>query len=124
MYKCRMAPKQALQSKTASKAFGEDRLKIERVQKSALHVILGDEYRSYGYALKKLNMETLFVRRQRLCIKFTKKSQEHPKFTKWFKINQKLNNTRSVPSKLCQLFTRTERFRKSPISFMIELLNK
>ena len=31
---------------------GEDRLKLERVQKSALHIIIGEKYQSYRTALK------------------------------------------------------------------------
>ena len=46
---------------------GEDRLEIERVQKSALCIILGQNYKSYRAALKTLAIETLFQRRQKLC---------------------------------------------------------
>ena len=38
---------------------GEDRLKIERIQKSACCIILGQEYQSYRRALKQLELETL-----------------------------------------------------------------
>ena len=38
-----------------SSLIGVDRLKIERVQKTALHIILGDRYRSYNSALRCLN---------------------------------------------------------------------
>ena len=57
---------------------GEDRLKIERVQKSALCIILGEGYKSYRAALKLLKVETLFQRRNKLCEKFAKKSFKHP----------------------------------------------
>ena len=40
----------------------EDRMKIERVQKSAFCIIMGQEYRSYRAALKHLRLETLFAR--------------------------------------------------------------
>ena len=46
---------------------------LERVQKSALKVILRDEYKSYKDALKILNIESLFERRELLCLKFAKK---------------------------------------------------
>ena len=101
----------------------EDRLKIERVQKSSLVIILGQDYSSYRYALKFVNLETLFTRRNKLCKKIAKKSQKHPKFTKWFKPNDKITVTRSVPSKFCEVHYRTERFRKSPLSYLTSVLN-
>ena len=45
---------------------------IERVQKSALKVILKDEYCDYEHALKVLDLESLYERRSRLCLKFAK----------------------------------------------------
>ena len=62
-----------------------ERIMIERVQKSALHIILGDEYGTYRGALKSLNLESLETRRQMICLKFAKKAEKHPKFSKWFK---------------------------------------
>ena len=43
---------------------GEDVAKIERLQKIALHIILGDDYRSYTSALKTFGLEKLSVRRK------------------------------------------------------------
>ena len=101
----------------------EDKIKIERVQKSALSIILGLKYRSYESALNKLNLETLSARRIRLCEKFAIKAQKHPKFTKWFKPNNKKSITRSKEPKFCEVYYRTERFRKSPISYLTRILN-
>ena len=53
---------------------------IERVQKTALAIILGDEYVSYSSALKKMNMETLPDRRRSLCLSFAKKAFKSDKF--------------------------------------------
>ena len=41
---------------------------LERVQKVALKIILQEAYESYNQALKSLNLETLFVRREKLQI--------------------------------------------------------
>ena len=46
---------------------------LERVQKLALKVILKDKYGDYKSALRKLNIESLFDRRELLCLKFAKK---------------------------------------------------
>ena len=49
---------------------GEDRIRIERIQKSALHIILGISYKSYRSALMVTNLDTLFERRRKLCKTF------------------------------------------------------
>ena len=43
-----------------------ERLEIERVQKGALHLILGDKYVNYKNALELTNLETLEDRRNKL----------------------------------------------------------
>ena len=78
----------------------EDRLMIERVQKSACCIILGQEYKSYRKALKQLNLETMFERRNKLCKSFSKKALKLPKFSKWFKPNFMKSCTRNVPNKI------------------------
>ena len=103
---------------------GEDRLKIERVQKSAFSIILGDQYTSYNTALKLLHMESLFSRRNKLCEKFAVKSQKHNKFTKCFKSRVKNTATKENPTKFCMVVSRTEILKRSPISFFINSLNK
>ena len=101
----------------------EDRLKIERVQKSAFCIILGLEYKSYRKALKQLHLETLFERRNKLCKTFARKAQKHPKFTKWFKPNKKKSKTRNIPTKFSEVYARTDRFKQSPISYLTNILN-
>ena len=101
----------------------EDSLKIERVQKSALAIILGQGFKSYKSALLQLNLETLAERRTRLCKKFSQKAQKHPKFSKWFKPNTRSSVTRSKKKKFCEVYYRTERFKRSPISYLTRLLN-
>ena len=44
-----------------------DKIDIERVQKSACHVILGFTYESYSKALEILCLDTLETRRIKLC---------------------------------------------------------
>ena len=50
---------------------------IERVQRTALKVILGETYQDYETALKKCNLETLFSRREKRCLSFGLKSLKH-----------------------------------------------
>ena len=55
---------------------------LERVQKSALKVILGKKYTSYKNALKELNIDSLHDRRE--CLKFAKKCLKVYKLRKMF----------------------------------------
>ena len=51
-----------------------------RVQRCALYIIIGENYKSYSNALEILELETLEERRFRLCEKFAKKSLKHEKY--------------------------------------------
>ena len=62
---------------------------IERVQKVALHIILGNRYENYRNALELTNLETLETRRAKLCLKFARKAEKNVKHCKWFKKRQK-----------------------------------
>ena len=103
---------------------GEDRLQIERVQKSALRIILGDKYISYTSALKSIKLETLFKRRQKLCKTFALKCYRSKKFRTWFKPNDRQTSTRQVDRLLLNVHSRTRRYERSPISYITELLNR
>ena len=99
---------------------------IERVQKTALAIILGPQYTSYPEALNILGLNTLKDRRASLCSNFAKKSLKHPKFTNWFEKNMEDNNvrqTRSEKTLLKPVKTRTRRFRKSPVPYLTSLVN-
>ena len=100
-----------------------DKKKIERVQKSACHIILGQNFKSYNSALKYLKIKTLFSRREKLCKKFAQKSAKNPKFSNWFKPNSKFSTTRSAKTKFMNVHARTERFKKNPVSFLTNILN-
>ena len=92
---------------------------LERVQKTAFSIILGKDYISYEQALLDLEMETLEVRRSKNCLAFAKKSQKHEKFRNWFEFSDRT----SKPSFLPVTF-RTKRYKKSPLPYLTELLNK
>ena len=102
---------------------GEDRLKLERVQKTAFHVILGDQYRSYNSALKITGSKTLFDRRRKLCLKFAKKSLKNSTFKTWFKPTTQNTKTRQEQLRFQEVQCRTDRYKESPISYLTSLLN-
>ena len=98
--------------------------KIERVQKTAVRVILGDTYISYKRGLAKLKLSTLTERRQKLCVNFTKKAINHPRFKTWFCNNDaKKIHTRSKMSTYKSVQSRTRRYQKSPIPYLTEMAN-
>jgi hypothetical protein len=103
---------------------GEDRLGIERIEKSALHIILGQDYNSNRSALRMTGLDTLFERRQKLCKNFAKKSLKHPKFSKWFKPDQGNPKTCSEAKKLCEVVAWHDRYEDSPPNYLTTLLNQ
>ena len=101
---------------------GDDITSLERVQKTVLHIILGDNYNSYSSALKATGLQKLSERRKKLSLTFAKNALKTPKFSNWFRINPNQGGRTNQP-KFCPAIARTERFRKSPISELINLLN-
>ena len=98
---------------------------LERVQKSALKIILGESYVSYDNALKVLKLQSLKERREDLCLKFAKKCLEVPKLKKMFPRSQQ-NHTMGKRSTESFKVKRglTERMRRSAIPHMQRLLNE
>ena len=104
---------------------------IERVQKCALHVIMGHSYENYEHSVSVLKVEKLCVRRIRLSLNFAKRCENSQKYSHWFQLaeqvkipniktrgreNTKQKKYKSVPY-------RTERYGKSPLPFLTQLLN-
>ena len=100
-----------------------EKVDLERVQKCASHIILGDAYFSYNNALNILGLETLELRRNKLALKFALKSEKHNKFRNWFKVNVKNVQTRQKYDKYCTVKSNHVRYEKGPVSFLTKLLN-
>ena len=104
---------------------------IERVQKCAIHVIMGDSYCSYNEALDELGVEKLSDRRSKLCLSFAKRLEKHPKYSNWFNPAEETIpptiSTRSDKTLLQTKYTpvpfRTDRFSNSPIPYLTQMLN-
>ena len=104
---------------------------IERVQKCALHVILGEDYLSYDLAVQALDIEKLSDRRTKLCLNFAKKCENHPKYSKWFQKAEILappqmptrSDKNAVQLKYTPVPTRTDRYLTSPLPYLTNLLN-
>ena len=97
---------------------------IERVQKSACKLILAENYKTYENALKTLDIESLYDRRERLCLEFARKCLGNEKMKKLFKENPKLHEMETRNKEKYEItYAKTSRFKKSPIIYMQRLLN-
>ena len=67
----------------------ENKNDVERVQKSALKIILGAKYKGYKRALNDLSIETLDERRESLCLIFAKHCTINEKASNMFPLNSK-----------------------------------
>ena len=103
----------------------ENEKDIERVQKSAVKLILKEKYSDYETGLKALNIESLYERRERLCLKFAKKCLKNENFKKLFPV-KKSNHEMKMrkPEKYQMKHINTNRYKKSAIPAMIKLLNE
>ena len=93
---------------------------LERLQKIALKIILGNKYSGYQNALEELKLPTLSDRRIKLCTNFVIKTAKNPKFASWFtktKIKTRTSKT------YVEHYARTDVYRKSPIFYLTKLLN-
>ncbi|KAI8495538.1 hypothetical protein Bbelb_265100 [Branchiostoma belcheri] len=101
------------------------RLQLERIQRRAVRTILGAHYTSYTDACHTLGLTTLHQRREHLCETFAKKLLQSTCFREWLPpcrgeiSGRKTRNS----SHLDTVKTKTERYKKSPIPYMVALLN-
>ena len=95
---------------------------LERVQKSSMRTIFGKKYESYEDSLNQLKLDTLEVRREKLCLSLAKKSLQLEKFKQLFPLN--MNRQTRNSNKFIVRKCRTERHKNSSIPFMQTLLNK
>ena len=97
---------------------------LERVQKSAVKILLGNPYNGYENSLLRLKMEKL-VDRRRLCLNFAKKCFKSNKTKYMFPKNAKRNDMKTRTSEKYMVeHANTERLRKSSIMYMQHLLNE
>ena len=101
-----------------------NRSDLERVQKTALKIILGGKYISYEQALQKLDLENLDDRRKSLCLGFAKKCCKNPKTSDMFPKNSRKHNMETrKPETFKVQHANTDRLLKSSIIYMQNLLN-
>ena len=98
---------------------------LERVQKAAVRIIIGHGYESYSQTLKSLNIETLFERREKLCLRFAKKSLNVDNFKHLFPLYKNEHNMKKrFSQKYEQAKVSSKRYKMSTIPHMQRMLNK
>ena len=109
----------------AQQLIDENSEDLERVQKSALKIILQENYKSYELALETLDLESLKERREALCLQFAKKCIGHPKMKHMFTTNKKTHQMETrFPENFAVNHANTERLKNSPVIYMQRLLNQ
>ena len=98
---------------------------IERVQKSALKLILAEKYKNYKNALNILELETLVDRRKILCLEFAKKCLNNEKMKSLLNENGKKHEMKTRKTEKFNVnHAKTSRLKNSPIIYMQRLLNE
>ena len=64
---------------------------LERIQKSAVRIIMGENYISYNQSLIKLEIESLKDRRESLCLNFAQKCTKNPRTKYMFPNNKNMH---------------------------------
>ena len=95
---------------------------IEKIQKRACRIILGNKYLDYESALKELNITMLSNRRENLMLKFGQdilNSERHRHMLPEQRTNtHNLRRINRLPKPLCK----TSRYLNSTIPFVIDIL--
>ena len=101
----------------------KNRVDLERVQKSAVKIILNERDIHYEDALKKLNLQTLDKRREKLCLSFAKKCLKNEKVKNFFPYNP-CSKIRTRHNEIYKVnHANTERYKKSTIPYLQNMLN-
>ena len=105
----------------------EHLVQLERVQKTALAIILGRAYTGYTNALKYLNIKILEERRHHLCLDFAQKAAKSDKYQHWFVRSGPAPAMKTRSKKPKHMYkeapARSDRYKYFPIPFLTSLLN-
>ena len=103
----------------------ENKNDLERVQKTALKVILAEKYLSYSHALNLLDLDSLSDRREQLCLSFAQKCTKNPRLKNMFPLNDKKHamDKRSFEKYAVQ-HANTDRLKNSAIIYLQNMLNE
>ena len=100
-----------------------EQLELERVQRTALKIILKENYSNYEDALIETNLKTLKDRRENLCRNFAKQCIKTGSSSDLFPLNPCPVNSRNH-EKFKVTSAKTSRLAKSAVPYMQRLLKK
>ena len=101
----------------------EDKSNIERIQKIALRIILGNRYVTYDQACNDVKLSTLEQRRIEICLNFGLKCLRHPHHKTLFPCAIENGHFIRSPAVIQQTTCRTTRYQKSPVPYISKLLD-
>ena len=93
------------------------------MQKSALKVILKENYQSYDHALETLMLGSLSERREKCVFKFAKNCQKNELTKDLFPLNSNSGLGTRNQDKYNVLHANTDRLRDSAVPYLQRLLN-
>ena len=97
---------------------------LERIQKCAVRIMLGNNYTNYEDALIKADLQTLKERREELCLSFAKKCVKNDKTKHMFPENIKSHAMILRKEEEFEVnHANTERLFKSAIPYMQRIMN-
>ena len=99
---------------------------LERVQKAAVRIIMGKDYKNYEDALDKIGLDSLIDRRESLSLRFAKKcvESENERCNEIFKHKQKPHTMKTRKEEYFTVkYANTERLKKSAVPYLQRLLN-
>ena len=97
---------------------------LERIQKIALKIVLGNEYQSYAHALATFSLQNLDERRVAICTKFAIKLYCSDRRRQFFDLANNDSRTRSKKLLVKEKQTRTKRCSLAPHIFLARLVNE
>ena len=98
---------------------------IERVQRTALKVIMGNLYTDYESSLEFCDIVSLFNRREKRCLTFGLRCLKHPKHKTMFPLNETEASSSTRHRNTFQVnFARTSTYQNSAIPFIQTKLNE
>ena len=97
---------------------------IERIQKNACKLILGDDYLSYEQSLSILKLDTLKERRKKLAMRFGESCLKLDDFKKHFEKSHESQYNFRRPEKYNVDFASGERFQRSTIPTLQRMMNE
>ena len=103
----------------------QEKVDIERVLKTGLKIIWGQDFSTFEEVIKEGNLKTLRQVREQIVKKFVKKSTKHRKFSKWFleDTDNRMNTRTGNRTKYKPVPARKAFFKNSPLPTLTSIAN-